>query len=183
MKNLKILLTTLLLFGIFPALSILVSAAGTVNVNGTAEIVSTGGTFLFDTNNSDVTVDSATGDMSGFVWSEELGWVDFDNNGGANPAKVNLTTGRISGLASTSNTDGVLDFSNYNSNATVNLTTGGISGYAWSEDLGWVDFSSARVAGSLLSLIQTGQNALPVVLGAIPLIGLSVFLTKRSKKN
>ncbi|MEI7579423.1 MAG: hypothetical protein WCJ58_05305, partial [bacterium] len=115
-------------------------------------------------------------------WSDELGWVDFDNNRGLNPAKVNLTTGRISGLASTSNTDGVIDFTNYNSNATVNLTTGGISGYAWSEDLGWVDFSSARVAGSLLSLIQTGQNALPIMLGAIPLIGVSVLLAKRKEK-
>jgi hypothetical protein len=156
-----------------------VAAANMIAVNGTAEIINTGGSFFFDTNNSNVTVDSTTGDITGFVWSDDLGWIDFDNNGDTGGASVNLTTGKISGLAYVVNSDGFIDFTNFNSNATVNLSSGGITGYAWSNDVGWIDFSSARVAGTLLQLVRTGAS----IIGVFALsAGLLVVATVRGRQ-
>lgn len=154
-------------------------SAAEVSLTGLAEVLSTGHTFDFDQYNSDVKVDSSTGDLTGHVWSEDLGWVDFDNNGEADSAKVNLTTGKLSGQAYTSNTGTHLHFTNYNSDVEVELSTGGISGYAWSEDLGWVSFSTVEVAGGLLPLQDTGQNVLPLMLMSGGLMGAGVYVTKR----
>lgn len=163
----------------FPAIAF----ASTLALQGTAEVLGTGNTFDFDGYNSDVTVDSATGDLSGHVWSEDLGWVDFANNGEADAVKVNLTTGKLSGHAYTSNTGTHLHFTNYHSDAEVDLATGGISGYAWSDDLGWVDFSTAEVSGGLLPLQDTGQNVLPLMLMSGGLMGAGVYLTKRKAEK
>jgi len=163
MKLPKLFLTLILIIGTLSLLSVPAFASSQLSVKGTAQIVSTGGLLLFDTNNSLVTVDSGTGDMTGFVWSEDLGWIDFDNNGNANAVKVDLNTGVVSGLAYVPNTGGLIDFTNYNSNTIINIATGDISGYAWSEDLGWIDFTGTTLSGSLLPLTQTGQNILPVI--------------------
>ena len=155
--------------------------ASVLSLQGTAEVLNTGNTFDFDQYNSDVQVDSSTGDLTGHVWSEDLGWIDFDNNGEADSAKVSLTTGKLSGQAYTSNTGTHLHFTNYNSDVEVELSTGGISGYAWSEDLGWVSFSTVEVAGGLLPLQDTGQNVLPLMLMSGGLMGAGVYLTKRKR--
>ena len=46
-------------------------------VSGSAYVVNTGGTLDFDNNGSHVVVDTQTGIFSGYVWSNDLGWIDF----------------------------------------------------------------------------------------------------------
>lgn len=155
----------------------LVFAVTAESISGTAEVVSTGGVINFDEFNSNAVVDPQTGAVSGFVWSEDLGWIDFGNSGEANSVMVDLDSGLISGLAYVLNTGGQIDFSNYNSNVVWNSESGNLSGYGWSEDLGWIDFS-----GALLTLPETGMNIFPILAGAVFLIGISVFILRRNSK-
>lgn len=180
MKRL-LLVTFVCLFGlcVFPSSA----SAAMLSLQGTAEVLGTGNTFDFDQYNSDVKVDSVTGDLTGHVWSEDLGWIDFDNNGEADAVEVNLSTGKLSGQAYTSNTATHLHFTQYNSDVEVDLSRGGISGYAWSEDLGWVSFSTVEVSGGLLPLQDTGQNVLPLMLMSGGFMGAGVYLTKRKTKK
>lgn len=50
-------------------------------VTGKAKILNTGDYLYFSTNNSNVTVELATGNFSGHVWSSDVGWIDFTNTG------------------------------------------------------------------------------------------------------
>lgn len=74
--------------------------------------------------------------VSGFAWSENIGWISFNNTSGG---------GAI----------------NYGVN--IDPSTGNFSGYAWSENIGWIDFSSAvldlssfKVSGWLRALSNGG---------------------------
>ena len=97
-----------------------------------------------------VTADSA-GNLSGFAWSDTLGWLDFSYYAGtANAAKINLTTGVMSGkamfLAGLAEPDdgwtGDLDLSQATP-PTLNYTTYEVDGYAWGDvSVGWVDFKT-----------------------------------------
>ncbi len=129
-----------------------VYAADTVDVLGTAEVVNTGNSLLFEENNSAVTVDMETGNVSGFVWSEDIGWIDFDNNGGDDAVTVDLETGAVTGIAYVVNTAASVDFTGHNSNVTVDVETGEFTGFAWSEDVGWIDFEEVNTAGEPLVL-------------------------------
>jgi len=152
----------------------LASAASQILVGGTASVINTGGDVYFEEYNSNVAVDSATGNMSGYVWSEDLGWIDFSNNGGVDQVKIDLDDGTVTGLAYVMNTGGNVDFTNYNSNTEVDLASGIMSGYGWSEDVGWIDFTGVDLSGTL---IETGANILPVVLSAIVLMAFVIFAT------
>ncbi|MFH1895986.1 MAG: fibronectin type III domain-containing protein [bacterium] len=124
-------------------------AGTTVSVSGTAEFMNTGNYLDFTNYNSNVVIVGSTGNFEGYAWSADLGWVAFgttDNSEG--PVNVNTSTGAVTGKAKVLNTGAFIDFTNYNSNAVVNLSTGAFSGYAWSEDAGWVDFTSAGVSFS-----------------------------------
>ena len=57
-----------------------------------------------------------TDNVSGWAWSENIGWISFNNTTGGG------TT-------------------NYGVN--INSSTGVFSGYAWSENIGWIDFAPA----------------------------------------
>ena len=59
---------------------------------------------------------AATDNVSGWVWSETIGWINF-----------NCTN------------TGTCGTSNYGVN--VDSSTGDFSGYAWSENIGWIDFA------------------------------------------
>lgn len=50
-------------------------------VTGKAKVLNTGDFLNFTTNNSNVTVELATGVFSGHVWSTDAGWIDFTNTG------------------------------------------------------------------------------------------------------
>lgn len=120
-------------------------AGDTLSMGGTASVENTGGLIYFDSYESNVVVDAETGDVSGYAWSEDLGWIDFGNNGGDNHVKVDMGSGVVTGVAYVSNTGATIDFTNFNSNVKVDFATGTLSGYAWSEDLGWIDFSGATL--------------------------------------
>lgn len=155
-----------------------VVSAVSESVSGTAEVVNTGGIVDFENYNSNVVVDSETGAVTGYVWSEDIGWIDFSNNGEADSVKVDLGSGSVSGLAYALNTGGHVDFTNYNSNVVWNSKSGTLSGYGWSEDLGWIDFS-----GVLLTLPKTGQPIIGVTILASVLVVLSfVYLFKSDMK-
>ncbi len=153
--------------------------AASVSLKGTAEVVNTGNSLLFESNNSAVTVDTETGNLSGFVWSEDLGWIDFDNNSGANSAKINLETGVVSGLAYVVNTASIVDFTNFNSNVIVNLETGVFTGFAWSVELGWIDFSTVNTGGVKLVLDENFVNITTIDSETAPVDGVWKVTNKK----
>ena len=58
--------------------------------------------------------------VSGFAWSENIGWVSFNSDSDSSPVDygVNLNTGN-----------------------------GKFSGYAWSEHIGWISFNESDLSG------------------------------------
>jgi hypothetical protein len=52
--------------------------------------------------------------VSGFAWSENIGWISFNDISGG----------------------GIIDYG-----VEVDITTGNLSGYAWSENVGWISFN------------------------------------------
>ncbi len=64
------------------------NAEGPVHVNpstgvvtGKAKAIATGAYLDFSAYNSNVTVDTSTGVLSGYVWSEDVGWLNFGDSG------------------------------------------------------------------------------------------------------
>ncbi len=80
--------------------------------------------------------------MTGYAWSTDLGWIDFgsDANNPAGPVSVDKT-GALSGKAAVLNTGGYINFDS-STGANVTVANGIFSGHAWSDDVGWVDFST-----------------------------------------
>jgi len=69
--------------------------------------------------------DAGVGDnISGWTWSENIGWISFNNTTGGG------TT-------------------NYGVN--INPSTGIFSGYAWSENIGWITFNESELSGCPVS--------------------------------
>jgi hypothetical protein len=157
-----------------------VSAATSESISGTAGVLNTGGVIDFDNYNSNAVVDPETGAVSGYVWSQDLGWIDFSNNGEAEAVEVDLDSGSVSGLAYALNTRGYVDFTSYNSNVVWDSESGTLSGYGWSEDLGWVDFS-----GALLSLAETGQDITDILIFGMVIVftGLSLMFLKKTRHD
>jgi hypothetical protein len=120
--------------------------AGPGTIRGRAKFMTGEGYLHFSSYYSNVSMDKETGNLSGYAFSDDLGWIDFgqsDNPSG--PVNVNLTTGSVSGKAYVITSGSYVDFTSYGSNVKVDLSTGVFSGYAWSEDAGWVDFSDTGV--------------------------------------
>lgn len=104
----------------------------------------------------------------GKAWSENVGWINFDQTDtatcvtsyGGTRAQVDWATGDVSGWAhayngsGTSGWDGCIRLSGMTSEATpqpygvkISLTTGKFSGYAWGDSvMGWIDFAPAYAA-------------------------------------
>ncbi len=116
-------------------------------VTGRALAENTGAFLDFDNHNSQVFINMTHQKFSGYVFSEDLGWVAFgeDHNPGG-PVTYDEETGLLTGKAYVLNTGAYLDFDLYNSNVTIDLETGTFSGYGFSEDIGWINFSSPGVS-------------------------------------
>ena len=130
------------------------------SLSGTATIVNMG--YLINFTGQSVQYDTG-GNLSGYAWSNEYGWLDFN----VGSPKINLTTGEMTGKArmlSLQNpndtetpidwADGWITFKGSNGGSgggmtygvTFNLTTGQGSGYAWGGNvIGWVDFSGVSI--------------------------------------
>lgn len=135
-------------------------AADEVNVTGNAQALNTPGIIDFSNYNSNVKVNNVTGQFSGYGWSRDLGWVAFgavDNPDG--PVSYNATSGLLSGKARVQNTGAVLDFNAAPRNANVRAHYDGtFDGYAWSEDIGWFNFSGASAVGIAITSPQAPAN-------------------------
>ena len=87
----------------------------------------------------------ASDNVSGWAWSENIGWISFNCtnvpkvcNGGA------TTTGSVcSGAADCPGAACVDTCSLSNYGVKVSTSTGLFSGYAWSENIGWISFAPA----------------------------------------
>lgn len=124
------------------------SRAATFSLAGKALVLNTANSYLdfSGTYNSNASVNSVTGNFSGYAYLEDAGWVAFgtaDNAEG--PVNVSVATGAVTGQAKVLNTGVDLDFDNYNSNVELNLATGVFSGYVFSEDMGWINFGNTGV--------------------------------------
>ena len=124
----------------------------------TATVVNTSQQILFDssTHHANVTIDYATRQMSGYAWSTEVGWIYFgsgaDNPDGPVTADIH---GVLSGKAKVLDTGNLIDFnaSPTGANVTIASGTGVFSGFAWSQDLGWINFSGVSVPGFYLDVL------------------------------
>ena len=103
-----------------------------------------------------VKINEANGKFSGYAWSENLGWIDFSPNPSypAQPnksAELDFSTGQTSGWAR------IVSLKDYSdsgwikmsgSNYGVVLNSGIFDGFAWSDEIGWIDFSPQYVVSA-----------------------------------
>ena len=127
------------------------AADGTIPISHTslATIANTGEKIYFDsvTHGSNVSIDNYSRAMSGYGWSTDLGWINF-GSGIDNPSGpvVADKDGKLSGKAKALNA-GYIDFNTAPAGSNVVITAGNFAGHAWSEDLGWIDFSGVSAPG------------------------------------
>jgi len=129
------------------AINEIFASGGTSQVLGNAKVLNTSNLIFFNSEiyRANVVIsdpnpeDSNKRTISGYAWSQDLGWIEF--SAGTTPGVfVDYDTGAVSGSAYVMNTGNVIDFDNYDSNTFVNTTTGIFSGYVWSQDVGWISF-------------------------------------------
>lgn len=121
----------------------------TGKIEGSAYVINTGYLISFDGYNSNAKVDTNTGAFSGFVWSENLGWIDFGDREVFIRIPYDSRREEIEGEATVLNTSNKIYFSSseYNAKVVISMPDGDndkkrmILGYAWSEDLGWIKFT------------------------------------------
>ena len=94
--------------------------------------------FILENDSSTVDVRAASADnIMGFAWSENIGWINFNS---AN-CDSDDNTFLDAACGGDNTTDLVVPYGvNLNADDTL-------SGYAWSENIGWISFKSADIAG------------------------------------
>lgn len=132
------------------------ASTNTTPVTGKATILNTNVDLDFNASpyHSNVVIDTDTRQFSGYAWNNDVGWIAFgstDNPDG--PVSVNATTGKVTGKARVLSTGNDIDFNSspYNSNVSID-SDGVFNGVAWSQDLGWIDFTyNVRASGLKLT--------------------------------
>lgn len=129
-----------------------IQAATIVNVTGAAQVSNTGAALHFTGYNANVTANNDTHQFAGYAWSEDVGWVAFgtaDNPDG--PVVFDQNSGAVSGQARVISTGANIDFNAapYNSNVIINAD-GSFTGYAWSTDVGWLNFQGVSAPGIII---------------------------------
>lgn len=141
--------------------------AASFALSGSAVSENTGGLLDFGNYNSNVRVNMNHNYFSGYVFAQDLGWVDFgDGDNPEGPVTFNPDTGVLSGKAYVLETGAFIDFDNYESEVVINLETGVLTGYAFSEDIGWYDFTNpgVMIADYDPDITEPSTNASNVVL-------------------
>lgn len=128
-------------------------------------------------------------ELSGYAWSENLGWIAFDNSNGyltGCPAGNGACSARrngdkLEGWARFTSIKDALDAGNSGgwqgwiklngTNYGVEISkmdgTGANKTYAWSDELGWIDFSRAKLpAPPTVTVTADGTDVLKIDLGA-----------------
>ncbi len=122
---------------------------------GQAVSENTGGILDFE-GDANIHLNMTHHEFTGFAWSEDLGWIDFsnednplnqdgDSGNDVDPVTYDSGTGLLSGKAYVISTGEYIYFSDYNSAVTLNLTDGTFTGYAFSMDIGWINFTDNDV--------------------------------------
>lgn len=138
--------------------------AASLAIDGRAVSLNTGGYLDFRSNyNANVRVNWKTGFFEGYAWSEDVGWVAFGGSGSDNPngaVFVNIATGSVTGKARVLLTGGDIVFDSPG-NVVINPATGVMSGYAWSEDIGWLQFDNpgVNIVNFSTDLVEPVSNA------------------------
>ncbi len=88
----------------------------------------------------------ASANTQGYAWSESVGWFDLSN--------VVITDTNVAGHAYNDNT-GFLSFADGTS---VTNSNGTLSGFAWSESVGWFDFSNVTISNGTLTGYAYNDN-------------------------
>jgi hypothetical protein len=118
------------------------SASSSVPVTGYAVVDDTGQDIYMSTDGASVMIDNWAHVMSGYAWSTDVGWIDFGNDANNSAGPVNVASnGDLSGEAKVLNDGSYVNFSSTGADVTVS-NSGVFSGYAWSSDLGWINFSN-----------------------------------------
>ncbi|MCX6766903.1 MAG: hypothetical protein NT170_03975 [Candidatus Moranbacteria bacterium] len=111
--------------------------------------------------NYGVNIPSGTGDVSGYAWSENIGWISFNAADLAGcpqgQCKANVSGNNFKGWArilgikdalSAGNSggwQGWISLSGAQYGVKINADNT-LTGFGWSDELGWIDFSRAKVA-------------------------------------
>ena len=123
------------------------------------QVMTTGSSLIMTSSptGSNLIVDRVGRTVSGYVWSTDLGWVNFS---------AGLTVGndgRVSGLTSNAGGAPVFDFNATPHNASVTINANNqLEGYAWSQDLGWIHFDGAGNAKALTTNAPLDINQQPM---------------------
>jgi len=141
------------------------------DVFGTAIITNTGYSISFSGSNGgtsgdipySVQYDSSNGGFTGYAWSPEYGWIQFngitatvlsltqnnDNEFDQNGNPANWATGAISLSGSNGGTSGDIPYSiSFNPDGTANAT----NHWAWGGNvIGWVDFSGVTITTTIVN--------------------------------
>jgi len=137
--------------------------------NGYKDSACGGGGFA-QSYNYGVNIPSVDGNLSGYAWSDNVGWISFNSTdvagcpiGDCSAKRVGNTIvgwARILALRSTGSFSGHLDgFLSLNTkNLTsipygVSITGNTLAGYAWS-GIGWIDFSGVSIDNNMLKICQ-----------------------------
>jgi hypothetical protein len=111
-----------------------------MEVHGSGSVLNSAERIYFNEHDSNVAIDPYSGNVMNYAWSDEVGWIDFDD------VSVEKSDGKLSGTATVLNTGESIFFDgDTNSEVEINLANGTISGYAWSDDIGWIHFDLAEV--------------------------------------
>ncbi len=129
-----------------------------ISETSTATFVNTSNQIVFDSSDhhTNVTIDYNTRQMAGYAWSTELGWIYFGggNENPSGPVVADLH-GVLGGKAKVLDTGNFIDFNATPTGANVTIAsgTGVFHGYAWSQDLGWVDFNGVSAPAFYLDVL------------------------------
>ncbi len=132
------------------------AGVNTTPVTGKGTVLNTNTDLDFNASpyHSNVVINTDTYEFSGYAWNNDVGWIAFgstDNSEG--PVRVDSATGNVSGKAKVLSTGNYVDFNSSPYNSNVKLDADGVfNGVAWSEDLGWIDFTyNVRASGLKLT--------------------------------
>lgn len=109
--------------------------------------------------NYGVSIPSGTGDVSGYAWSENIGWISFNASdlsgcpqgqckaerdginlkGWARIMEIKLAGANAGGW------QGWVSLKGPRYGVTINTSAGALQNYAWSDELGWIDFSRVSI--------------------------------------
>lgn len=116
-----------------------------------------------------VVVDSVTG-VSGYVWGNELGWINM-NPTGAGVRFSNTTTGLLEGKA-WSQVSGWINFAATGQSVTINPTTGEFIGWAWTGGPfgGWIKFDCGNSSTCVKTTWRASSSPAPTPPPGAPLL-------------